>query len=73
MKYATLGLILGVLAMIGCVTTGFRAGAPDGAIDVIAHRGASAYAPENTLAAFKLARELNADWFELDCTLRMCK
>jgi len=55
--------------MTGCATTGFRAGAPDGAIDVIAHRGASAYAPENTLAAFGLARELNADWFELDCTL----
>ena len=55
--------------MTGCATTGFRAGAPDGAIDVIAHRGASAYAPENTLAAFKLARELKADWFELDCTL----
>ena len=68
MKYANLGLILGVLAMTGCATTGFKAGAPDGAIDVIAHRGASAYAPENTLAAFKLARELNADWFELDCT-----
>lgn len=55
--------------MNGCVTTGFRAGAPEGEIDVIAHRGASAYAPENTLAAFKLAKEQNADWFELDCTL----
>ncbi|MCX5771701.1 MAG: glycerophosphodiester phosphodiesterase family protein [Candidatus Hydrogenedentes bacterium] len=69
MKFKMLGLVLGVLAMTGCATTGFRAGAPDGAIDVIAHRGASAYAPENTLASFKLARELNADWFELDCTL----
>ncbi|MCX5757892.1 MAG: glycerophosphodiester phosphodiesterase family protein, partial [Candidatus Hydrogenedentes bacterium] len=28
-----------------------------------------AYAPENTLASFALAREMNADWFELDCTL----
>jgi glycerophosphoryl diester phosphodiesterase len=37
--------------------------------EVIAHRGASAYAPENTLAAFRLAREMDADWFELDCTL----
>lgn len=54
--------------MTGCATT-FRAGAPEGAIDVIAHRGASAYAPENTLASFALAKELNADWFELDCTL----
>ena len=54
--------------MTGCVTP-FRPGAPKGAIDVIAHRGASAYAPENTLAAFALAKEMNADWFELDCTL----
>ncbi|MCH7960100.1 MAG: hypothetical protein IID08_08215 [Candidatus Hydrogenedentes bacterium] len=38
-------------------------------VEVIAHRGASAYAPENTLAAFGLAHEMGADWFELDCTL----
>jgi len=53
--------------MTGCQR--YQAGAPYGAIDVIAHRGASAYAPENTLAAFKLAKEMSADWFELDCTL----
>ncbi len=34
---------------------------------VIAHRGASAYAPENTLAAFRLAIGMGADWFECDC------
>lgn len=33
---------------------------------VIAHRGASAAAAENTLPAFRLARELGADWVELD-------
>ena len=33
---------------------------------VIAHRGASAAAPENTIEAFELARELGADWVELD-------
>src|SRR5690606_25898020 len=33
---------------------------------LIAHRGASAYAPENTLAAFDLAVEQNADLIELD-------
>jgi glycerophosphoryl diester phosphodiesterase len=35
----------------------------------IAHRGASAYAPENTLAAFRLALEVGADGFELDVML----
>src|SRR5512140_2542862 len=33
---------------------------------IIAHRGASADAPENTLAAFRLALELGADGVELD-------
>ena len=36
---------------------------------VIAHRGASAYAPENTLSAFNLALELGADGIELDVSL----
>jgi len=33
---------------------------------VVAHRGASGYAPENTLAAFRLAIEHGADMIELD-------
>jgi glycerophosphoryl diester phosphodiesterase len=36
---------------------------------IIAHRGASLYAPENTLASFKLALEVNADGVELDVHL----
>ncbi len=36
---------------------------------VLGHRGASAYAPENTLTAFNLAFELGADGVELDVTL----
>lgn len=32
----------------------------------IAHRGASAYAPENTIAAFRKAAELGADMWEAD-------
>lgn len=36
---------------------------------LIAHRGASAEAPENTLAAFQRAVELGADAFELDVRL----
>lgn len=35
-------------------------------VKVIAHRGASGAAPENTVEAFLLARELGADWVELD-------
>lgn len=33
---------------------------------IIAHRGASAYYPENTMAAFKAAVEMNAEMIELD-------
>lgn len=39
---------------------------------VIAHRGASAYAPENTLAAFRRAKSLGASWVELDVRLTAC-
>ena len=36
---------------------------------ILAHRGASGYAPENTLEAFRLAMEMGADGFELDVHL----
>jgi len=36
---------------------------------IIAHRGASAHAPENTLAAFLLALEAGADGVEFDVQL----
>lgn len=36
---------------------------------IIAHRGASAAAAENSLEAFRLAGELGADWVELDAHL----
>jgi glycerophosphoryl diester phosphodiesterase len=39
------------------------------AFRVIAHRGASAYAPENTLAAFALAAKMGVGEVELDCQL----
>lgn len=59
--------LVGCLVVVGCATTG--EGGTHRMPGIIAHRGASAYAPENTLAAFRLADELEADWFELDCTL----
>src|ERR1700694_4714944 len=40
-----------------------------GRVTVSAHRGASGYAPENTLAAFSLAHELGADMVEFDVHL----
>jgi glycerophosphoryl diester phosphodiesterase len=36
---------------------------------IIAHRGASAYAPENTIAAFQKAIDTKSDAFELDAKL----
>jgi glycerophosphoryl diester phosphodiesterase len=58
-------------ALLG--TTAFLFPAPDVRADddgerptVIAHRGASAYAPENTLAAIDKAAELGIDWVEND-------
>ena len=39
------------------------------ATKVWAHRGASAYAPENTIPAFRLAMEQGADGIELDVQL----
>ena len=39
--------------------------------EVQAHRGASALAPENTIAAFRMAAEQGAKWVELDVALSM--
>ena len=36
---------------------------------IIAHRGASGYAPENTMAAFEKALEMGAEGIELDVHL----
>lgn len=39
---------------------------------VIAHRGASGYAPENTIAAFVKAAQLGVKWVEFDVLLAAC-
>ncbi|MFD9337020.1 glycerophosphodiester phosphodiesterase [Streptomyces sp. NPDC060028] len=61
---AFLGLTLSVLG----ASASSAAPGPDGISNpiVYAHRGASAYAPENTLAAIDLAMRLGFDWVEND-------
>jgi glycerophosphoryl diester phosphodiesterase len=61
--------LLTLTALVGCATTETVMIEPKDKVAVIAHRGASAYTPENTLAAFELAHEMEADWYELDCLL----
>ncbi|MCT7355227.1 glycerophosphodiester phosphodiesterase family protein [Streptomyces sp. 15-116A] len=58
--------LLGVCALL-LSTTPVRAAGDGGARPVvIAHRGASAYAPENTLAAVDKAAQLGIEWVEND-------
>jgi len=64
---AALGSALGALVLLvialNIATTRLAA---DEQVAVIAHRGASAAAPENTMAAFERAIVDGADWIELD-------
>ncbi|WP_414055238.1 glycerophosphodiester phosphodiesterase [Macrococcus equi] len=38
-------------------------------VTTVAHRGASGYAPENTMAAYELALKMHADYIEIDLQL----
>lgn len=42
---------------------------PDGAVGIVAHRGAAAEAPENTLAAVRVGIEQDVDFIEVDVRL----
>jgi glycerophosphoryl diester phosphodiesterase len=55
-----------LLAFVGIALSAFLAARRERAVAVIAHRGSSAAAPENTLAAFRLAAEQGTDYVELD-------
>jgi glycerophosphoryl diester phosphodiesterase len=59
------GLPVAVLPLL-LGTADLMAYSPDDEVQVIAHRGASAARPENTMAAFALAIEQKATWVELD-------
>jgi glycerophosphoryl diester phosphodiesterase len=55
-------LVTGVGVVLGVAAPGEHAERPA----VVAHRGASGYAPENTMAAFEMAVQMGADYIELD-------
>lgn len=57
-------LLLSLTACRGWLPAGQRPGDPEKVC--VAHRGASAYAPEHTLAAYALALEMGADYVEQD-------
>jgi glycerophosphoryl diester phosphodiesterase len=59
-------VVVAVLAAIGATLVLFNVARRDQPVVTIAPRGASADAPENTLAAFRLAAEQGADYIELD-------
>jgi glycerophosphoryl diester phosphodiesterase len=57
---------IAVLTLAGVVLLGVIVAGRNQPVVVIAHRGSSETAPENTLAAFRLAVEQRADFVELD-------
>ena len=64
---ALAGLLIGL--MLAAIVFGvflLRGVRLDTQVEIIAHRGASGAAPENTLAAFDAAMSQSTDWIELD-------
>src|SRR5215813_5526193 len=65
MKWLTV-LLLGFVASTVLAQEGRRAMSPYTKPTLIAHRGASAYVPEHTLEAYRLALKQGADYVEPD-------
>lgn len=63
-----MGMLLMLLALTGCAQSDLGP-MPEDDFLIIGHRGASAYMPENTVAAFSFAEDLDADYVELDIHL----
>ena len=57
--------VLTIIISLACATSAARQGTPTRK-QLVAHRGASAYAPEHTIEAYKLAIEQGADYVEQD-------
>ena len=63
-------LLTCLLIMSGCTQLSVQpAPLPTDDFLVIAHRGASAYAPDHTLAAYEMAVQMDTDYIELDLQL----
>src|SRR5688572_937215 len=65
-REVTVIVAVGVLAAVGLSLAAFLVNRDQTPVSIIAHRGSSATAPENTLAAFQLAAEQRTDFIELD-------
>jgi glycerophosphoryl diester phosphodiesterase len=68
-KYFHVALVIGALVTGACCSLAFAAWSHGAQPLVIAHRGASGYLPEHTLAAKALAVGLGADYLEQDLVL----
>lgn len=61
------GILLSLLILLSaCSTASVAASLPVDKFLIIAHRGASAYAPEHSLLSYGLAVQMKADYIELD-------
>lgn len=63
--WRSLGLLLLMLCVAAIMVSASNRSSSDGLL-IIAHRGASGHAPENTMAAFEEAERLGAEFIEFD-------
>ncbi|MRH41265.1 glycerophosphodiester phosphodiesterase [Aquibacillus halophilus] len=66
MKKKVMLLLLSFMTITHVVSGEEKLKIEKGEFITIAHRGASAYAPEHTMQSYKLAKEMNADYLEID-------
>ncbi|MHC8517663.1 glycerophosphodiester phosphodiesterase [Sporosarcina sp. ITBMC105] len=59
-------LLFLLILLVSCAQQDKVASLPDNEFLIIAHRGASAYAPEHSLLSYELAVQMQADYIELD-------
>jgi glycerophosphoryl diester phosphodiesterase len=65
----TFSSLLATVVAVGMVMASPAAASAADRVDVVAHRGASGEAPENTLAAIREAARQEADWAEIDVVM----